>query len=364
MRERGTGSVLKVKTKMPDGRIVESRYWYIFFYHNGRKIRESSKSESKMVAEKLLQRRMGEMGLGLTPEQEVKQVKYESCRDAWFAEHKNQDRYTYRRADGTVAIGGLDHLDAFFKGMPATKITSDVIRDYIADRRKAGASDPTIRRNLVMLRAMLNMARKEGKLRLVDIPHFPMPKDSKPRTGFLEPDVFAMLLKTLPANLRPLITFIYYTGCRKGAALRISWDMVSKDCSELRLPGELTKNGEPLTLPLAGAGLEEVAATLKKMFRKTGPVFDAKNLRVAWNKACHTTGLGKYENRLYSGLTIHDLRRSAARNLIRAGVSRNVAMQITGHKTEAVFSRYDITDSADVRDALLKVGQYVKMGTR
>ena len=39
-------------------------------------------------------------------------------------------------------------------------------------------------------------------------------------------------------------------------------------------------------------------------------------------------------------------------------------MQITGHKTEAIFERYNITDTADVKDALVKVGQYVKMGSR
>jgi integrase len=362
-RERGTGSVIKLNIgKDANGDPIKSRYWYILFYHNGRKVRESSESESKMVAEKLLQRRMGEMGLGLTPEQDVKRVKYEQVRDAWFAEHKNQGRYTYTRTDGTQTINGLDHLDKFFKGVAVVRIDADMLRSYIESRRKAGIADPTIRRNLVMLRSMLNMARKEGKLRLVDIPHFPMPKDSSPRTGFVNPDVFGKLLEELPKNLRPLITFVYYTGCRKGAALKITWSMVNKECTEILLPGEITKSGQPLTLPLVGTGLKEVSVVLRKMFRKDGQVFDATNLRVAWNQACHKLGLGVYEKRLYKGLTIHDLRRSAARNLIRAGVPRGVAMQITGHKTEAVFERYNITDTADVKDALVKVGQYVKLG--
>ena len=46
------------------------------------------------------------------------------------------------------------------------------------------------------------------------------------------------------------------------------------------------------------------------------------------------------------------------RSLIRAGVPRGVAMQIAGHKTEAIFERYNITDAADVRDVLVKVGTY------
>jgi hypothetical protein len=131
------------------------------------------------------------------------------------------------------------------------------------------------------------------------------------------------------------------------------------------LPGEITKSGEPLTLPLVGAGLEDVSAMLRKMFRKEGPVFDATNLRVAWMKTSTKVGLGKMEeDRTYVGLTIHDLQGSAARNLIRAGVPRGVAMQITGHKTEAVFERYNITDAKDIREAPVKVGQYVKMAGR
>jgi Phage integrase family len=63
-------------------------------------------------------------------------------------------------------------------------------------------------------------------------------------------------------------------------------------------------------------------------------------------------------HRNYRGLQLHDLRRSAARNLIRAGVDRGTAMSITGHRTEAVFERYNITNAAGRKDALIRVGQY------
>jgi hypothetical protein len=54
----------------------------------------------------------------------------------------------------------------------------------------------------------------------------------------------------MPENLRPATVFLYYTGCRTGAAKKITWEMVSKDCNEIELPGEIVKNDEPLTLPL------------------------------------------------------------------------------------------------------------------
>jgi integrase len=366
-RDSGTGCVVQLKHKdKKTGEIVKSRYYYILYRVGGRRIRESSGSESKQVAEQLLQRRLGEAGLGLKPQQDVKNLKYEEVRDAYLAEARNKGLIFCQKKNGTEYFNGVQHLDAFFAGMRVVNINSDLLRQFIETRRKEGAADPTIRRNLAVLRAMLNQARKEGKLRLADIPHFPMPQDSKPRQGFVTPDVFEKLRLALPENLRPLVAFMYYTGCRKGAAQQIVWSMISADCKEVELPGEITKTGEPLTLPLAGAGLNEITKLLKKMFRKSGPVFDATNLRQEWCRACHDLGLGVYDvkTRRYSGLTIHDLRRSAVRNLTRAGVPRGIAMAITGHKTEHVFERYNIVNTDDVREALVRLGEYAKIQRR
>ena len=53
--------------------------------------------------------------------------------------------------------------------------------------------------------------------------------------------------------------------------------------------------------------------------------------RKAWERACRAAG--------HPGLLIHDLRRSAVRNMEQAGVRRSVAMKLTGHKTENVYRR-------------------------
>ncbi len=58
------------------------------------------------------------------------------------------------------------------------------------------------------------------------------------------------------------------------------------------------------------------------------------------------------------GTTFHDLRRTAVRNFERAGVSRSVAMRITGHKTEAIYRRYAFADQRSLEEGLEKLATF------
>jgi hypothetical protein len=62
--------------------------------------------------------------------------------------------------------------------------------------------------------------------------------------------------------------------------------------------------------------------------------------------------------RSFAGVSIHDLRRSAIRNMRRAGVAESVAMTISGHQSPLVFKRYDITSHEDQRNALAATEAY------
>jgi integrase len=73
------------------------------------------------------------------------------------------------------------------------------------------------------------------------------------------------------------------------------------------------------------------------IFHVDAKSFENYDFSKSWATACKAAGC--------PGRLFHDLRRSAVRDMVRSGVSRTVAKTISGHVTDSVFARYDITDT-------------------
>jgi integrase len=351
-RERGSGGLFK---------IPGSRYWYGQFHRDGRKIRFSTKTDVKAEALRELRKRMGDSERGIVPVSEIRKIRYADLRAALiqnYVERGNDSLQTL--SDGTQTIWGLKPLDKFFrfsvgKGASLTQIDTDAARKFARERLEEGLSNDTVNGSLRLLRRMLNIAREDGKL--TTVPKIRMLKNGAARKGFLGREQFDTLISKLPDNLKPLVTLLYYCGVRLGEACQIEWNQVDLDAALIRLEEDQTKNDEARTIPIP----DVLVQMLEKAPAKTGGVFDDTNLRKAWQKACVAAGLGtltevegKSDPR-YTGLIIHDLRRSAIKNLMKAGVNEKVAMKISGHKTRDVFDRYHIVDTEDVVNAMRRV---------
>jgi len=369
---RGEGWVGYLFTKK-DGASVPSKFLYIQFYAGKDQKRINTKTNDPEAAYRMLldNRRRVDEGERVLPA-EASKLRYEDLKRIlmdYYRDHFPASLRSRKTKDGgnEETFDGADNLDEFFDGMSVTQITATKIQEFVKKYTGMGYKGPTIRRQLSRLKSAFERARDLDLLTTNHIPSFRLPKDSKPSEGFLELKDFQTFLKAMPEHLRLTVLYLYFTGTRMGELSQITWNMVSNDCREIIIPGRITKTDEGRTVPLVGP-LDEIRKALretrKKFPKATDPVFNLTNFRRVWNRTCHKLGLGVYDestdNRKYSGLHPHDFRRSAARNLIKAGVPRSTAMLITGHKTEAIFERYNIKDTTDAEEALTKMGQYTK----
>lgn len=99
------------------------------------------------------------------------------------------------------------------------------------------------------------------------------------------------------------------------------------------------------------------------VFHEEGvPVID---FRKSWQTACVAAKVGCWiekegEPRRYVGRLFHDLRRSAVRDMVRAGIAPTIARGISGHRSDEIFDRYVIVSGKDMRDALAATQRYLR----
>ena len=189
-------------------------------------------------------------------------------------------------------------------------------------------------------------------------------RENNVRTGFFERHEIDTVVAHLPPVVDDIVRFAYRSGWRRGEVLSLRWEDVDRDAGEVRLRAEASKTGEGRCLPLEIGELKNVierrwvareyalpdgtSGLSPFVFHRRGkPVKDFKRV---WAAACTAA---KVPARLF-----HDLRRSAVRDMIRAGVPQAVAQRISGHKTASIFNRYNITSDTDKREALRKLEAY------
>jgi len=182
------------------------------------------------------------------------------------------------------------------------------------------------------------------------------------REGFFETADFEAVVSKLPEYLRDFSRFAFITGWRKGSVSSLRWSAVGEDVIYLRAENSKTRKAE--TVPLEGELAQVIerrraAQTIEDengskrfaefVFHSQGePIGD---FRKTWATACKKANV--------AGRLFHDLRRTASRNMLAAGVPQAVAMRITGHRTDAMFRRYAIVDEEQKREALAKTQQHV-----
>jgi integrase len=365
MTERPCGFLYKRRTRqrMPGdakgkrtGPVREHPFWWIGYNGvDGKLHRESTHSADRRKAERLLAKRLAEVDLGSWVDPAAKKMKFDELMKLVVTDYELNGYRSLKRLNAAV-----ENLKKFFGGYKVMAITTARMKQYATSRQEDGVANSTIRYELRALSRALTLAVED--MRLPRKPKIPSIKVDNARKGFFEWDQFKRLLKHLPHYLRPVMQFAFYTGWRiPSEVLTLTWWQVDIQAGVVRLEPGTTKNDEGREFPFTALpALESVLreqrewtdALEKKLGRKIQWVFHRegepiKAYRRAWVTAC--------KKALLVGMIPHDLRRTAVRNLERAGVSRSAAMKLTGHKTEAVYRRYAIVAESDLREGAAKL---------
>ena len=196
------------------------------------------------------------------------------------------------------------------------------------------------------------------------MPYVGLLEEDNVRKGFFERAEFDAILTHPPADLRPPLEFLFTTGWRKSEVLSFTVAHVDLDAGTVKLDVGTTKSGEGRTFILTPALSTLLAQQLDSIdaLKNRGTICPwvfhrangtrIKSLRAAWDAAKTAAG---YPNKI-----LHDFRRTAVRNLDRAGVPRSTAMAMVGHETESIYTRYAIQDEAMLREGSAKLAAWTE----
>jgi len=374
-RARGTGMIYQPSN---------SKFLWLKYYDDGVCHRESSRTADSQKAEKMLRQRLGQIEGGTFTGHQVERTRISDLGEDYLLDYKVSGKRAYVWAERRWR----KYLFAHFGQMRARQLSTNDLNEYVTHRQSQGAANASINRELACLKRAFNLGYRSTPRKVPFVPAFPRLAESAPRTGFVTDKEYTQLIAhNPPVWLRGMLALGYNFGFRRGELLTMRVSQIDLLGSTIRLDRGTTKNGEPRLVSFEG--LADVELLLRELVKgkDSGAYLFCRDgqqiveFRVDWYALCVNAGLGQLlcptcskpvgsehdcepcakhwdlHKLKYVGLFFHDLRRSAARNLVRAGVPERVAMTITGHKTRSVFDRYNIVSEDDLKQAAQKIAR-------
>jgi integrase len=337
---------------------LRGRTFWASYYLNGEEFRESTKQTDPHKAEKFLKDKLDEVGADRIGAEKFSTPKMNKQTVGDLLDALKCD-FELRGKASAQNLCGIRQAKEYFGHRKATVLRPAHIDEYIKEQLAKSYAPATINRVVQYVEQSYSLALKQE--RISRKPYFRrLSEQGNARQGFVEESTFRAIHAHLPEHLKDFIEFMYVTGMRRKECKSLSWRDVDGDC--LKLLGQNAKNGRTRIVPMIG----QLGAVLERrrqarQFQSNGTtemsalIFHKDGRRIgefrkSWATACDKAGM--------PGILVHDLRRSAVRNLDRAGVRRDVARAISGHRTDSLYSRYNITSTEDVRAALAQTEAY------
>jgi integrase len=335
--------------------LAKTAAWHLKYYVKGKVVQVPSGTDNYDEALAMLRKRMADASTLDNYSDQPERVRMDQLFDLLVDDYKFKERKS--TCDTGLRIDR--HLRPFFGAMKAQAIGTGTRRQYVELRRRQHAAAATINKELAFVRRALRLGAQQDPPLVVRVPHFEMLPVDNVRVGILEHDEYRALRDSLPPYARIALVIAYHTGARKGAIRKIRREWVDLEKGQITLAFRSTDNKRaPRYLPIYGDMAAELDMWLTRirnsdcpfLIQNRGePLFDFEK---AWATACDAAGI--------SGTLFHDLRRTAVTNMIEAGLSEKEAMEISGHKTRAVFDRYHIVSERRMKQNAEKLAAHLK----
>ena len=414
-RKRGEGYLYQQKDR--NGNLLPT--WYLCYYWNGRTVRVSSKTTDEAKAEKILNKKIAEVRANVHTDPKQDKVKVDKLYELSLEHYKIKKRKSLPDFESRWRL----HLQPFFGGRKASQVTTELVNKYILKRQQANASSGTINRELAVLKKMFNYAAKRTKtISLDSVPAFDMlDEDTNGRTDYVQDEHYPKLADAFSRVglwARAIFETGYSFGFRKSELLGLRVRNIDLKARTISLPPRSSKNKQPRLVVMT----DTVYQLLKPLATGKQPddfLFSRENgkpvrdFRVIWERCCIEAGVGrnvcttctpdihgecsihgteklhwvdksqtrkicltcaptvtgkecpkcKGANLAYDGLSVHGLRRTAAVNLIMAGVPKHWAKQVTGHQEDKMFDRYEKLATKQMEQTTKQLEAYQKAQT-
>ena len=215
-------------------------YWFSFIF-NERRIQKSTKQANRKAAidiESAYRTALAKGEVGIAPPTKKRRT---------IRQLLDELKANYE-ANGKLSMQNkslLSRAKEDFESKMATELTAEDVARYIERRKKEGAKNSSINRVTEILRRAYKLA---GILPAPQMER--LSEAGNARQGFFSETELTALIAELPADLQDFTRFAAACGMRKGEVAGLTWKMIDGD--ELRIPGEICKNGKDRILPLSG----------------------------------------------------------------------------------------------------------------
>jgi integrase len=240
----------------------------------------------------------------------------------------------------------------------------EIFQDNLLTKPREGCKKAykpaTVNRMLALMKRIYNLAIREDRVEKNPCFKVSMLPENNKRDRVISHAEFQTIVSHLPKHAEDIVTVAYYTGMRSGEILNLTWDRVNLKEGYLDLTADDTKTSEPRRIYLNETLLEIFSNAGKIRRIKHQNVFTYRGnpitcIRHSFQDACKKAGIKDFH--------FHDLRHTFNTNMRKAGVDRSVIMKITGHKTMAMFERYNTVDSDDARCAMTQFEKHLQNQT-